>query len=65
MFDLYSLVVVSILYCVVGKVLNDQAALDFKKANDKLEEENDKLKEENDKLKEEMMSSRKRMTRSR
>ena len=54
MSDLYSLVGVSILYCVVGKVLKDQAALDFKKANDELKEEIDKLNEENDELKEEI-----------
>lgn len=34
------------LYSLVGQVLKDQAALDFKKENDKLKEDNDKLKEE-------------------
>ena len=42
------------LYSLVGQVLKDQAALDFKKENDKLKKENDKLKEDNDKLKEEV-----------
>ena len=39
------------LYSLVGQVLKDQAALDFKKENDKLKEDNDKLKEEVAKLK--------------
>ena len=34
------------LYSLVGQVLKDQAAMDFKKENDELKEENDKLKEE-------------------
>ena len=42
------------LYCLVGQVLKDQAALDFKRENDKLKKENDKLKEDNDKLKKEV-----------
>lgn len=42
------------LYPLVGQILKDQAALDFKKENDKLKDENDELKEEIDKLKEEV-----------
>ena len=42
------------LYSLVGQVLKDQAAMDFKKENDELKEENNTLKEENDKLKEEI-----------
>ena len=47
----YNTLSMSDLYSLVGQVLKDQAALDFKKENDKLREDNDKLKKEMAELK--------------